>query len=933
MAISTVFDFTKVQEKLNQKIKEKKEEIDFFVEKIIVEDASKEENISVIYDIDKESMSIIDAANNKLENVKKAYQNRIDGGARTDLFWRIVGVTSAKYSDVTVKGQSAGSYLSEYGTTTYVCTRLNEQGYGNLNGVTTKPPVPTSQGYPITKTSTYTAKGQSTTKKYTYFLNQEEFDEQYPEGSSQRDAYFANYPYGINMFLSPQESQPPPGENVLSRVEEKTKTSSIFNSLSEPSFSKYGGYYAHNTLIGFESDKLHGIKYYDEPRTRDLADTTVTTFTGYISTGSSELTVLSASNSGVLDSVKPGQLIITNESDDNIFPVEYSKIVSIGTTVGNLDYLNPLTPATAFAIANAGTIATSVQITNEGFGYNFTPTVTAQLQGGIQAKASAIVSAAGTISEITITEQGDGYVGIPSVIASVQHSQAFADANVSAAGTISNVVVSVSGLGYTSSPSVSISSFGINATGIATVSLSGTISAIDIVQIGFGYTANDISKPISIAISGPPGVGTTAIALPLIDSAGFFTSITITDGGSGYDLANPPSVNISNPNYGKKAKLKSSIDATGKVTSVDIIDGGLNYSNLNSPVVSISTHTGITSAILTASVTGGGKIHSINIVNGGVGYTSSNLPKIIIDPPIVDPLNTATFSASVNSGVVTSITILNSGYGYPPSSIIPLDIELPYSDVLGKITLETPPNVSVASTSPITFRVLISANTLTGLVTDYSLPFGTSPFSPQTIGIMKSSKLGIGTYLVYDNSGEKSDIQSWKPELKAPAFGDPNTEFYVPEVKEPSVGAGLIWYKPGFKYAPYKPKSGVELPSFGFSLLFLGPQKIDENDFEPAQEGDTITVPSYVNKDYLLQRLPDKPDLENALQVAIQEAKKSEEEMKNSTGLLSQLLTASNTVREVREDTNTEIWGYRLLVGTLQEEISELNEKSNKLKS
>ena len=80
---------------------------------------------------------------------------------------------------------------------------------------------------------------------------------------------------------------------------------------------------------------------------------------------------------------------------------------------------------------------------------------------------------------------------------------------------------------------------------------------------------------------------------------------------------------------------------------------------------------------------------------------------------------------------------------------------------------------------------------------DYAIPFTANPFSPQTLGVVKEDTLGIGVSVYYDNTGFSSSPQSWKPEFAISGYAPT-----IPDVVEPAVGAGPIYYKVGFTIQP-----------------------------------------------------------------------------------------------------------------------------------
>ena len=106
----------------------------------------------------------------------------------------------------------------------------------------------------------------------------------------------------------------------------------------------------------------------------------------------------------------------------------------------------------------------------------------------------------------------------------------------------------------------------------ANVSGVGTISSLTITDGGSGYTGT-----ASITIGSPVGVGTTATATATI-SNGAITSTTITNPGLGYSALTPPQVLVELPTF-----------ETEKITSIDNVEG----------------FTGIITGITTTTGTGG----------------------------------------------------------------------------------------------------------------------------------------------------------------------------------------------------------------------------------------------------------------------------------------------------------------------------------------
>lgn len=95
-----------------------------------------------------------------------------------------------------------------------------------------------------------------------------------------------------------------------------------FNGVGIVTFDNYD-------LFGFGSENLYGIKYYDEPLTKDIGDTFVTSFIGIIDNGSTDLTILSTVGSSSTIGISTGQLVISSKPD--VIPSS-SNIIGIDTT-------------------------------------------------------------------------------------------------------------------------------------------------------------------------------------------------------------------------------------------------------------------------------------------------------------------------------------------------------------------------------------------------------------------------------------------------------------------------------------------------------------------------------------------------------------------------------------------------------------------------
>ena len=232
--------------------------------KITVIDNNKIPYDESIKNVDRNLQSIIVETNDTLEKVRDEYQKRIDDqNCRSDLFWRVTGISSATGVGV---GASELSY-------TCTCTKLSPT-YPRLENSGTMPYVDTgldSDGNPTSAP----AAGFSTSKMMWY------------KGSTGVGPAIAADIDVINMG---------DGDPLVS-------AGSSFDAYLEP-------------------DNLHGLLLYREPYDRDVFDFFVATGIGTISQGSTQLTLLTPNvNLGI----KPGMVVTPNSI--NIFASSQGNIV------------------------------------------------------------------------------------------------------------------------------------------------------------------------------------------------------------------------------------------------------------------------------------------------------------------------------------------------------------------------------------------------------------------------------------------------------------------------------------------------------------------------------------------------------------------------------------------------------------------------------
>ena len=112
--------------------------------------------------------------------------------------------------------------------------------------------------------------------------------------------------------------------------------------------------------IGVTSDHLHGLKYYNEPYTVDVGDTTVGQFIGTVNTSSTTLTIMEPYSDNLWADFEIGQLITCEK--DGVISGGSVKITGIGSAVTDLSGIST-TYQTSFT-------------TESGIGITVVPTIT-----------------------------------------------------------------------------------------------------------------------------------------------------------------------------------------------------------------------------------------------------------------------------------------------------------------------------------------------------------------------------------------------------------------------------------------------------------------------------------------------------------------------------------------------------------------------------
>jgi len=180
------------------------------------------------------------------------------------------------------------------------------------------------------------------------------------------------------------------------------------------------------------------------------------------------------------------------------------------------------------------------------------------------------------------------------------------------------------------------------------------------------------------------------------------------------------------------------------------------------------------------------------------------------------------------------------------------------------------------------------------------IPITSSPLVPQTIGIMNSSTLGIGTYVKYDNSGNNNVTQSWNPFLKGV------TQKKI-TITEPVVGAGYTIYYVGYGYTP---------------AIYIG----GVFDRYPT-DGETLGI----GETYVYISTPTCSTQQTNLTNALNTLSTTESEISAGVATFNNKLTVSNTLRTERNRYTMQIWGARQTLSELEKDAANLSAAKNAL--
>ena len=288
--------------------------------KITVIDNNKIPYDESIKNVDRNLQNTIVETNDTLEKVRDEYQKRIDDqNCRSDLFWRVTGISSASAGP---PGSGGSSTQLSY---TCTCTKLSP----------TYPQVENSGTMP------YVGTGATDPSTGDLIMG----DDGLPQGS-----YATGFSTSKMMWFKGSTGV---GTGIQADID------TIDMGGNDPLVSAGSAFDAY-----LEPDNLHGILLYREPYDRDVFDTFVATGIGTIAQGSTQLTILTTNiNIGVKEGmvVTPSQLGVFPSSQGNIVVGvssitmdlrPYSDILSVGSTsIYSVPLLTLQDPAIASAEA------------------------------------------------------------------------------------------------------------------------------------------------------------------------------------------------------------------------------------------------------------------------------------------------------------------------------------------------------------------------------------------------------------------------------------------------------------------------------------------------------------------------------------------------------------------------------------------------------
>ena len=171
------------------------------------------------------------------------------------------------------------------------------------------------------------------------------------------------------------------------------------------------------------------------------------------------------------------------------------------------------------------------------------------------------------------------------------------------------------------------------------------------------------------------------------------------------------------------------VTGLGIISSISISNGGSGY--ITAPVVTIgSTAQSVglgTTAVATASITAG-VVTSITLSNSGTGYTNTNIPSVLVAPPVYSEEEVNVISYSGDNGVIVGFGTTTVGIG---TQLI-FDIHIPYDSFMRDSSI-VGTALTISSISANDYFIIKNSNVGSGLTSVISLDS-----TNNTVGVGKS---------------------------------------------------------------------------------------------------------------------------------------------------------------------------------------------------
>lgn len=225
-------------------------------------------------------------------------------------------------------------------------------------------------------------------------------------------------------------------------------------------------------------------------------------------------------------------------------------------------------------------------------------------------------------------------------------------------GSIDAVIINNGGINYTdallTSVVVSGATVGSGAVGTVNVNALGQITSVTITNGGTGYTAGVV---ITIStITGSSAVGVATIA------AGVITGVTFSDQGLYYTQGDSLVFTV-----GGAIIIPSVSKTTGSIVGITIKNPGSGYAVTPTLAVTGIGGTGKygNGAALLSCVVYQGSIVQVNILDPGISYPADNATTIVVQGDGID----AVFNPVIYDSEIVDVVVENSGTGYTYANI------------------------------------------------------------------------------------------------------------------------------------------------------------------------------------------------------------------------------------------------------------------------